>query len=75
MAASQGNTMEQYTTTVHLLQRQTCVGGPRDVLSVPVTVEEPSRAELIAAIQGSRVAIEGKIVTVAVEVNLLRADL
>ncbi|KAJ1148574.1 hypothetical protein NDU88_001402 [Pleurodeles waltl] len=31
--------------------------------------------ELLAAIQGSRVALEGKIETVVVEVNLLRADL
>ncbi|KAJ1184807.1 hypothetical protein NDU88_001609 [Pleurodeles waltl] len=33
------------------------------------------RAEILMAIQGSRVALEGKIETVAVEVNLLRADL
>ncbi|KAJ1149081.1 hypothetical protein NDU88_001899 [Pleurodeles waltl] len=48
---------------------------PRDVLSTPVTADEPSRAELLAAIQGSRVALEGKIEMVVVEVNLLRADL
>ncbi|KAJ1135865.1 hypothetical protein NDU88_002294 [Pleurodeles waltl] len=43
-------------------------------MSVPMYPEEPSRAELLAAIQCSRVALEGKIETVAVEVNLLRAD-
>ncbi|KAJ1164953.1 hypothetical protein NDU88_005385 [Pleurodeles waltl] len=35
--------------------------------------EEPSRDKILAAIQGSRVALEGKIETV--EVNLLRAEL
>ncbi|KAJ1217719.1 hypothetical protein NDU88_005310 [Pleurodeles waltl] len=48
--ASQGNTMEQYTTPVVLPQR-------------------------VARLEGSRVALEGKRETVAVEVNLLRADL
>ncbi|KAJ1131885.1 hypothetical protein NDU88_010216 [Pleurodeles waltl] len=61
MAASQGNTMEQYTTPAPLPQRQTRVGGSGDDLSMP------------AAIQGSTVALEGKIETEAV--NLLRADL
>ncbi|KAJ1151894.1 hypothetical protein NDU88_004673 [Pleurodeles waltl] len=36
---------------------------------------EPSRAELLQAIQGSRQALVGKIETVAIEVNLLRTDL
>ncbi|KAJ1150133.1 hypothetical protein NDU88_002931 [Pleurodeles waltl] len=40
-----------------------------------MTIEEPSQAEILAAIQGSRVALEGTKETVAVEVNLLRADL
>ncbi|KAJ1177080.1 hypothetical protein NDU88_002344 [Pleurodeles waltl] len=71
----QGNTMEQYTTPAPLPHRQPRLGGSGDGLSTPVTTEEPSRAEILAAIQGSRVAIEGKIETVAVEVNLLRADL
>ncbi|KAJ1196930.1 hypothetical protein NDU88_000793 [Pleurodeles waltl] len=73
-ATLQGNTMEQYTTPVPLPQCQTCSGESGDVLSMPVTAEEPSRAELLAATQGSRIALEGKIETVAVEVNLLRAD-
>ncbi|KAJ1156580.1 hypothetical protein NDU88_009298 [Pleurodeles waltl] len=42
---------------------------------MPVTVDEPCRAELLAVIQGSRVALEGEIETVALEVKLLRADL
>ncbi|KAJ1091869.1 hypothetical protein NDU88_004983 [Pleurodeles waltl] len=36
---------------------------------------KPTRAELLAAIQGSREALEGKIESAAIEVNLLRADL
>ncbi|KAJ1099742.1 hypothetical protein NDU88_004840 [Pleurodeles waltl] len=43
--------------------------------STLVTVEEQSQAKLLEAIQGSRVAFEGKIETVAVEVNFLQADL
>ncbi|KAJ1210701.1 hypothetical protein NDU88_006063 [Pleurodeles waltl] len=39
------------------------------------TAEEPLQAEILTTIQGSRVALEGKIETVAVEVNLHRADL
>ncbi|KAJ1144461.1 hypothetical protein NDU88_010759 [Pleurodeles waltl] len=71
---SQGNTLEQYTTLVHLPQRHVRPGG-EDGQSVARTVEKPSQAEILAAIQGSRVALEGKIETLAVEVNLLRADL
>ncbi|KAJ1100057.1 hypothetical protein NDU88_005146 [Pleurodeles waltl] len=43
-------------------------------MRVPLNLVEPSRAELLAANQGSRVALDGKIETVAVEVNLLWAD-
>ncbi|KAJ1171691.1 hypothetical protein NDU88_003549 [Pleurodeles waltl] len=75
LATSQGNTMEQNTTLVPLPQHQTRVGGPGDVLGASVTVEEPSPAELLAAIEGSRVALEGRIEMVAVEVNLLLAEL
>ncbi|KAJ1099546.1 hypothetical protein NDU88_004647 [Pleurodeles waltl] len=60
--------------SVPLPQRQTRLGGNGDGVSTPVNPEEPSRAELLAAIQGSRVTLEGKIEMVAVEVNLLRAD-
>ncbi|KAJ1150786.1 hypothetical protein NDU88_003575 [Pleurodeles waltl] len=72
---SQGNTMEQYTTAVPTLQGVTRVAGSDDGQSGLLPVEEPSLVEILAAIQGSRVALEGKIETVAVEVNLLRADL
>ncbi|KAJ1110345.1 hypothetical protein NDU88_007698 [Pleurodeles waltl] len=75
IALLQGNTMEQYTTPVPLPQRLTRSEGCGDNVRVLTNSEEPSRAELLAAIQGSRVALEGKIETMAVEVNLLRADL
>ncbi|KAJ1107017.1 hypothetical protein NDU88_004414 [Pleurodeles waltl] len=71
----QGNTMEQYTTPVPLPKRPARMDGSGDSVRVPATSDEPSHAELLAAIQGSRVALEGKIQTVAVEVNLLRVDL
>ncbi|KAJ1109481.1 hypothetical protein NDU88_006841 [Pleurodeles waltl] len=71
--ASQGNTMEQYTTPVPLPQCVARLGVSGDDMRAPLNPEEPSRAELLAAIQGSRVALEGKIETVAV--NLLQADL
>ncbi|KAJ1083909.1 hypothetical protein NDU88_004064 [Pleurodeles waltl] len=73
--ASQGNTMEQYTTPASLSQRQIRLGGPEDGLSTLVTGEEPLRAEIFASIQGSRLALEGKIEKAAVEVNLLTTDL
>ncbi|KAJ1144043.1 hypothetical protein NDU88_010345 [Pleurodeles waltl] len=75
MDPSQCNTMEQYTTPVTLPRRPAQADGSGDGVRVPETSDKPSRAELLAAIQGSRVALEGKIETVAVEVNLLRADL
>ncbi|KAJ1135351.1 hypothetical protein NDU88_001791 [Pleurodeles waltl] len=64
--ALQGNTMEQYTTPTSLPQHQTRVGRTGEALGTPAIIEEPSRAEFLAAIQGSRVALEGKIETVAV---------
>ncbi|KAJ1157907.1 hypothetical protein NDU88_010604 [Pleurodeles waltl] len=51
------------------------MGGPGGVPEVPIPEEEPSRAGLLAAIQGSRVVLEGKIKAMAVEVNLLQTDL
>ncbi|KAJ1210396.1 hypothetical protein NDU88_005760 [Pleurodeles waltl] len=71
----QGNTMEQYTTVGPLLQHAARLGGTEEGQSGLPPPEELSRAKILAAIQGSRVAPEGKIETVAVEVNLLRADL
>ncbi|KAJ1215373.1 hypothetical protein NDU88_002982 [Pleurodeles waltl] len=73
--ASQGNTMEQYTTAVALPQQLARSEVSGDVADMPLSAGELSRAVLLAANQGSRVALEGKIDTVAVEVNLLRADL
>ncbi|KAJ1206935.1 hypothetical protein NDU88_002328 [Pleurodeles waltl] len=72
---SQGNTMEQYTTAMAAQQRITWVAGSDDGQSGLLPVKEPSQAEILAAIQGSRVVLEGKIEMVAVEVNLLQADL
>ncbi|KAJ1170304.1 hypothetical protein NDU88_002182 [Pleurodeles waltl] len=72
---SQGNSMEQYTTVVPTPQRITQLGGSDVGQSGLLPAEEPSRAEILAAIQGSRLTLESKIETVAVEVNLLRADL
>ncbi|KAJ1110214.1 hypothetical protein NDU88_007569 [Pleurodeles waltl] len=71
--------MEKYTTLVSLPHRQALIGegggGTGEGLSEPANTEEPSRAEILATIQRSRVALEGKVETVAVEINLLRADL
>ncbi|KAJ1180067.1 hypothetical protein NDU88_005291 [Pleurodeles waltl] len=72
---SQGNTMEQYTMPAQVPQRQTRVGCPEGVRETPAPAEEPSRAKLLAAIQGSCVVLEGKSEAVAVEMNLLRTDL
>ncbi|KAJ1109385.1 hypothetical protein NDU88_006746 [Pleurodeles waltl] len=67
--------MEQYATSSPGLQCQTRMRGPGGVPEAPAPVEEPSGAELLAAIQGSCVVLQGKIEAVAVEVNLLRMDL
>ncbi|KAJ1132065.1 hypothetical protein NDU88_010395 [Pleurodeles waltl] len=72
---SQSNTMEQYTTVVLLMQHATRLGGTDEGQRGMTPAEEPPQAKILAAIQGSRVALVGKIETVAVEVNLLRADL
>ncbi|KAJ1164768.1 hypothetical protein NDU88_005202 [Pleurodeles waltl] len=72
---SQGNTMEQYTTAVPTPLSVIRVAGSDGGQSGLLPVEELSQAEILAAIQGARVALEGKIETVAVEVNLFRADL
>ncbi|KAJ1083707.1 hypothetical protein NDU88_003862 [Pleurodeles waltl] len=71
----QGNTMEQYTTLVPLPQRKARLGWSEDGQSMATNAEEPSRALILAALQGLLVALEGKIETAAVEVNLLWADL
>ncbi|KAJ1183593.1 hypothetical protein NDU88_000410 [Pleurodeles waltl] len=66
--------MEQFTTPMPLPQRQTRLGGSGEALAVQATAEEPTHAELLDVIHGARAALEGKIETVAEEVNLLRAD-
>ncbi|KAJ1082300.1 hypothetical protein NDU88_002468 [Pleurodeles waltl] len=73
--ASQGNTMEQYTTPVVLLQRTARLEVSGDAAGSPMSAGEASCAELLAAMQGFWVALEGKIEPVAVEVNLRRVDL
>ncbi|KAJ1144066.1 hypothetical protein NDU88_010368 [Pleurodeles waltl] len=65
----------QLGLVIALVQCPARLEGSGDDTQVSANPEEPSRVELLAAIQGSRVALEGKIKTVAVEVNLLRADL
>ncbi|KAJ1149986.1 hypothetical protein NDU88_002784 [Pleurodeles waltl] len=51
--ASQVNTMEQYTTPVAPPLRPVGLEVSGDVAGAPRSVGEPSRAELLAAIQGS----------------------
>ncbi|KAJ1128770.1 hypothetical protein NDU88_007145 [Pleurodeles waltl] len=70
-----GNTMELYTTPALSTQCETLLAGYREDTGLGVPAWEPSRAELLAAIQGSKEALKGKIESVAIEVNLLRADL
>ncbi|KAJ1189428.1 hypothetical protein NDU88_006173 [Pleurodeles waltl] len=67
--------MKQYSTPVVLPQRAVRLEVSGDAAGTLRNTEEPSRAELLAAIQSSRVALEGKIEMVTVEVNLLWADL
>ncbi|KAJ1116503.1 hypothetical protein NDU88_004713 [Pleurodeles waltl] len=73
--ASQGNTKEQYTTPVGRPQRVARLEVSGDAARMQLNTEESSRAELLMAIQGSRVVLEGKIEMVADEVNLLQVDL
>ncbi|KAJ1106535.1 hypothetical protein NDU88_003936 [Pleurodeles waltl] len=56
-------------------QCQTQNSRQRQEQAAITSAEEQSRTEILAAIQGSRVALEGKIETVALEVNLLWPDL
>ncbi|KAJ1209239.1 hypothetical protein NDU88_004617 [Pleurodeles waltl] len=64
-----------YTTPVAPLWRPAGLEVSGEAAGAPLSAGEPSRAEVLAAIEDSRVALEGKIETVAVEVNLLKADL
>ncbi|KAJ1198730.1 hypothetical protein NDU88_002569 [Pleurodeles waltl] len=67
--------MELYTTQALSGQQETCLTGRRTDVGLVTPVIEPTRAELFVTIQGSRDALEGKIESVVVEVNLLRGDL
>lgn len=70
--ASNPNTITQYTTQrlpTQRITRQTGLEGDGEA------VNEPSRAELLEAIQRSRTALEKQIETVSIYVNLLRVDL
>ncbi|KAJ1127798.1 hypothetical protein NDU88_006191 [Pleurodeles waltl] len=59
--------MEHYTTSAPLSQHQNAEQSEEQDAAVPV--EEPCRADLLAAIQGSWVALEAKLESVALEVN------
>ena len=67
--------MIQYATARQPSQRIIRQGQPETPERSPQQVTEPSRAELLAAIKGSREALEGQIAGVSIEVNLLRDDL
>ncbi|KAJ1207863.1 hypothetical protein NDU88_003253 [Pleurodeles waltl] len=69
----------EYHSTIHCTSDVATVPdtvcGTRGCSCAPGTAGEPLRAELLAAIQGSTVALKGRIETVAMEVNLLWVDL
>ncbi|KAJ1105681.1 hypothetical protein NDU88_003086 [Pleurodeles waltl] len=67
VAPSQENTMEYYTTSTPLSQRQMRHTRQGEEQTMTTSMEEPYHAELLAAIRGCRVAIEDKIETVALE--------
>ncbi|KAJ1098469.1 hypothetical protein NDU88_003580 [Pleurodeles waltl] len=69
---SQGNTIDQDATTSTPMQHATRQISGRKVHEIE---EEPTRAELLTGIHGSREALEGKKETVGIEVNLLCTDL
>lgn len=70
--STQPNTITQYTTQRLPSQRITRQTGQD---GEPEDTGEPSRAELLKAIQGSHSALERQIETVSIDVNLLRTDL
>ncbi|KAJ1136233.1 hypothetical protein NDU88_002650 [Pleurodeles waltl] len=69
----QGNTKDLYVLLAPASQCAACHTSGR--VGQCEETGEPSRAELMQAIQGSRQALESKIEMVAIEVNLLRTDL
>ncbi|KAJ1100321.1 hypothetical protein NDU88_005407 [Pleurodeles waltl] len=74
-APLQRNTMQLYTTPALLGQQETCLTRHGTDVELVTPVIETTRAELLAAIQGSRETLKEKIELVAVEVNLLWEDL
>ncbi|KAJ1145912.1 hypothetical protein NDU88_012195 [Pleurodeles waltl] len=56
-------------------KRETRLSGRRTEAGLGDPVMEPMRVELLAAIQGSREALKGKIESVVIKVNLLRGRL
>ncbi|KAJ1089654.1 hypothetical protein NDU88_002803 [Pleurodeles waltl] len=67
---SRGNTMDQYAIPGLVSQRASChASGMNEDLG------EPTRGELLQAIQDSQQVLESKIETVAIEVKLLCTDL
>ncbi|KAJ1216912.1 hypothetical protein NDU88_004510 [Pleurodeles waltl] len=74
-AQLQGNTLDVYTTLAPSVQRETCLTGCRTDAGLDAPFVEPTKAELLAAIHGSREALEGKIELVGIEVNLLWAGI
>ncbi|KAJ1131455.1 hypothetical protein NDU88_009792 [Pleurodeles waltl] len=75
LAPLQGNTTELYTTPALPEQRETSLTRRSTDAGLGAPVVEPTRAELLVAIQRSREDLEEKIESVADEVTLLQADL
>ncbi|KAJ1110656.1 hypothetical protein NDU88_008004 [Pleurodeles waltl] len=75
MAWLQGNAMELYNNPAQSGQQEMRLTGRGTDMGLDAHVVEPTRAELLPTIQGSREGLEGKIESVAIKFNLLSADL
>ncbi|KAJ1190651.1 hypothetical protein NDU88_007389 [Pleurodeles waltl] len=71
----QDNTIVQYTTPCQATHRITRHGPWGTPVPSPERQEKQSRAALMQAVQGSRVALERQIAGISVEINLFHADL
>ncbi|KAJ1091175.1 hypothetical protein NDU88_004302 [Pleurodeles waltl] len=69
------NTITQYTTLRQSTHQLTGQGDDESAGCPLGDGSEPSQADLLAVIQGTRMALEFNIETVSIDVNLLRADL
>ncbi|KAJ1187800.1 hypothetical protein NDU88_004570 [Pleurodeles waltl] len=67
------NTITQYTIPRHPTQRIPCQSGAMEAGDPLEESSEPSRSELLAAIQGFRSALEPQ--TQCIDMNFLRTDL